>query len=91
MKDLWSTPFHLMPKMIMIITVITMNTMLNLSCLMIFNQEMPDKETETEILDNETDLVLAVEAVVTATQCLLMKWQLQDLTEMARDVLTRWR
>ena len=91
MRDLWSTPFPLMHVMIMIITVITMKTRLSHSYLMMLNPEIHGKETETEILDNETNLVLAVEAVVKASQYLSLKWQLQDLTEMARDVLTRWR
>jgi len=91
MKDHWSTPFLLMPVMIMVtimIIMIIMNIMLNLNNFKILNPLMPDKETETEI---ETLHPGEVVEEVTVRLSLLTRCQRLVLTEMARDVLTKLR
>ena len=97
MKDHWLIPFHLMHAMIKIITglmVITMNTMnttLNHNSFKILILLMPGNETGTETLDNETEIHPTEVAAMIASHLLSMMYLPLDLTEMARDVLTRWR
>jgi len=80
---------HAMIRIIMNIMVIIMNIMLNHNNFKILNPLMPDRETETEIQDNETETHPTEEVEETARQCHLMKCLLPDLIEMARDALIK--